>query len=98
MTATCTASRADQTGGAEHHLTRPVDGVERHGADLIHDPEQRLEGGLNRVAPLDGDIPMQDLLQDLGVGHQPMPLDHQTLELTHRHSARVIPSRLARRR
>jgi len=35
---------------------------------------------LDRVAPPDGDVPVEDLLEDLGAGHQPFAVDHGPLE------------------
>jgi hypothetical protein len=40
--------------------------------DLVHDAEQSIEGGLDGIAALDRNLTMQDLLQHLGVGNQPL--------------------------
>ena len=37
------------------------------GEDFVGDAQERVEGGLDRVTPIDGDIPVQDLLECLDV-------------------------------
>ena len=69
MTAACNASR--RTGqGAEHDVFGALDIGTRHRQHLVHDPEQRVERRLNALASVDGDIAMQDFLQDLGARHE----------------------------
>jgi len=50
------------------------------GKHLIDNAEQRVERRLDRVAPLDRDVPMEDLLQNLGVGHEPSSVEHAALQ------------------
>jgi hypothetical protein len=79
MTATCTASRAES-----RRLPRTIafafddGGVD--GEYLVNHPDQRIEGGLNRVAPVDGHVTMQDLLQHLGIGDEALTVRDALLE------------------
>jgi len=42
-----------------------------NGEDFVDDSEERIECGLHRVAAVDCDIAMENLLEDFGVSHQP---------------------------
>ena len=53
----------------EENCLRTLDGAPIDGPDVIDDAEQRVECGLDRIAPADRGVAMQDLLQHLGVGH-----------------------------
>ena len=56
-----------------HH--RAVDGK-----NLIYDTEQSVKGRLDRVPTIDGNIAVQDLLQDLGIGDQALTIGDQLFE------------------
>lgn len=45
-----------------------IDAIDRE--DVIHDALERSESGRNSLATVDGGVPMQDLLQNLGIRHQ----------------------------
>ena len=47
---------------------------------LVDDAEQSVEGRLDGVPAVNGDVPMQNLLQHLGVGHQALAVVHQLFE------------------
>jgi hypothetical protein len=47
---------------------------------LIDDAEQSVERRLDGIPAVDGDVPMQDLLQDLGVGDEALALIDQLFE------------------
>ena len=49
---------------------------------LIYDTEQCIKSRLNRVAPVDGDINVQDFLQYLGIGNKTLTVGNQFLEQT----------------
>jgi hypothetical protein len=51
---------------AEHDALGAVGIGELDGEDLVGDAQERIEGGLDRVAPVDGDIAVEDLLEHLG--------------------------------
>ena len=53
------------------------DGNRKH---LIDDTEDRVEGGLDRVPALNGDVPVQDLLQHLGVRNEPFTVGNGALQ------------------
>lgn len=59
---------------------RPVDSTGVDGKHFVDDSQQRVEGGLDRIAPIDGDVAVKDLLQHLGVGHESCPLGDVSLE------------------
>ena len=47
---------------------------------LIYYTEQCVKSRLNCVAPIDGDIPVEDFLQDLGIGYKTLTVGYQFLE------------------
>ncbi len=47
---------------------------------LIGDAEQSVKGGLDGIAAVDGDVPVQDLLQDLGIRNKALPVADKTFE------------------
>jgi hypothetical protein len=47
---------------------------------LIDDSEQSVERGLDCIAAIDGDVPVQDLLKYLGIGNQALALADQLLQ------------------
>jgi hypothetical protein len=52
----------------------------RHVQHLIDDAQQSVERWLDGVTAVDGDVTMQDLLQDLGVGDEALALIDQPFE------------------
>ncbi len=65
---------------AEEHGARAVDGFEIDWKHLVHQAEERIEGGLDGVSPVYRGIPVQDLLQNLGIGHEALLVGDATLE------------------
>jgi hypothetical protein len=65
---------------SQDNLLGALGGAPRNVKHLIDDAEQSVEGRLDSVPPVDGDVPMQDLLQDLGVGDQALAVIDQLLE------------------
>jgi hypothetical protein len=53
-----------------------------HREHLVHHPEDRVEGRLDRVAPVDRYIAMADLLQHLRVGHEALASGQRGLQQT----------------
>ena len=51
-----------------------------HREYLVDDAEQDVEGWLDRIAAPYRDIAMKDLLQHLGIGHQPSALGNEPLQ------------------
>ena len=47
---------------------------------VVHHGEQGVIGGLHGVASVDGDVPVQDLLEYLRVGHQPLTASYALIE------------------
>ena len=47
---------------------------------LIDDSEQSVERGLDCIAAIDGDVPVQDLLKYLGIGNQALALADQLFQ------------------
>jgi hypothetical protein len=47
---------------------------------LIDDPEQSVEGRLDCISAIDGDVPVQDLLKYLGIGNQALALADQLFQ------------------
>ena len=47
---------------------------------LIDDAEQSVERGLNCIATIDGDVPVQDLLKYLGIANQALALADQLFQ------------------
>jgi hypothetical protein len=60
-----------EPGSAQNEVLGALDIRSTDGKDFIHDAENRIEGGLNRLATIDRHVPMQDLLEDLGARHEP---------------------------
>jgi len=80
MTARWTASRADSRRCPRTISLATLDGDPRNAKHLIDNPEQSVEGRLDGVPTVDGDVPMQDLLQDLGVGDEALAVTDQLFE------------------
>jgi hypothetical protein len=53
----------------DNHFGTLGGGPRKH-KHLIDDPKQSVERRLDGVPAVDGDVPMQHLLQDLGVGRE----------------------------
>ena len=49
---------------------------------LIYYTEQCVKSTMNCVAAIDGDIPVQDFLQNLGIGNKTLTVGDQFLEQT----------------
>lgn len=45
--------------------------------NLVDNGSERVERRLDGIPPADGHIAMQDLLEDLGIGDEPLPLAYQ---------------------
>lgn len=48
--------------------------------DLINYPEECVERRLNSIMAADGDIAVQNLLKDLGIGHQSLAIANQSFK------------------
>ena len=66
----------------EDNLLRTLDNGAVNREHLIYYTEQRVESWLNCVATIDCDIPVQDFLQDLGIGNKTLTVGDQLLEQT----------------
>jgi hypothetical protein len=69
-----------QPSMSQDNLLGPFGGRPREVKHLIDDAEESVERRLDGVAAVDGDVPMQDLLQDLGVGDQALAVINQLFE------------------
>ena len=67
MTAMWIASRAERVGDELEDPPRAFDVAMLDRIDDVDDPHHRREGGIDHVGPIDRPIPMEDLLEDLGV-------------------------------
>ena len=56
-----------QTRTTKHDSFRPLEVGQFDGEDFVGDAQERVEGGLDRVAPINRDIPVQDLLKHFDV-------------------------------
>jgi hypothetical protein len=65
--------RADQCA-CEDDRSGAFDDREINREDLVHQAQHGVEGRLDGVEPINRDVPVQDLLEDLGIGHEPLPL------------------------
>ena len=59
-----------QPSMSQDNLLGTLGGGSRNVKNLIDDAEQCVERRLDGVPAVNGDVPMQDLLQDLGVGDE----------------------------
>ncbi len=59
-----------QTRFSKDDLLGPFEVRKFYGEDFVGDAQERVEGGLNRIAPIDGDVSVQDLLERLDVGDE----------------------------
>ena len=69
-----------EVDGSEDDLTGALHVGRGDGEHFIDNTEQRIERRLNRVSPLNGDVSMEDLLQDLRVCYEPPSVEHAALE------------------
>jgi hypothetical protein len=65
---------------SQDNLFSPLGGGPRNVKHLIDDPDQSIERRLNGVPAVDGHVPVQDLLQDLGVGDEALAVIDQLFE------------------
>ena len=69
-----------QPSVSQNDLFGTLGGGLRNIEHLIDDPKHGIERRLDGVAAVDGDVPMQDLLQDLGVSNEALPVINQLFE------------------
>jgi hypothetical protein len=65
---------------SEDNLFGTLGSGSRNIKHLVDDPEQSVECRLDGVAPVDGDVAMQDLLQHLGIGDEALAVIDQLFE------------------
>ena len=65
---------------SQDNLLGTLGGGPRNVKHLIDDAEQSVERRLDGVPAVEGDVPMQDLLQDLGVSDQALAVIDQLFE------------------
>jgi len=53
-----------------------------NGQHFVSNTKQCIECGLDGIAAIYGHIPVQDLLQDLGIGNEALPVTDQVFEQT----------------
>ncbi len=53
---------------------------EVYGKHLINNAENRFVCGLDCVTPIDGDVPMENLLEDFSIGHEALTLADQSFQ------------------
>src|SRR5207237_4284173 len=61
-----------QVAIAEHQCFCGLNGGNIDRKDLVDNPVQKIEGRLNRFAPVDGRVPMQNLLKNCGSRDEPV--------------------------
>ena len=61
-------------------VLRPLHVHVLDGQHLIDDRAQRIECRLDRVAAANRSVTVEDFLEDLRVGYEPLPLDSETFE------------------
>ena len=64
----------------QDNLLGTLGGGPRNVKHLIDDAKQSVERRLDGVPAVNGDVPMQDLLQDLGVGNEALAIIDQLFE------------------
>jgi len=65
---------------AEHQCLCGLDGGDVNRKDLVDDPVQKIEGRLNRFEPVDGRVPMQNLLKNFGIRDEPFAIRDGVIE------------------
>jgi hypothetical protein len=71
-----------ELGVANDDFSSLVGNLQIHGHYVIHHLEQDIETRLDRIATVDGDVAVEDLLQDLDIRDQPAPFGDGALEQT----------------
>jgi len=69
-----------QPSMSQDNLLGTLGGGPRDVKHLIDDAQQSVKRRLDGVPAVDGDIPMQDLLQDLGVGDEALAVSDQLFQ------------------
>lgn len=65
---------------AQHDSPGAVDVGKLYSENLIDDTQERVEGGLDRVSSVDGDIEVEDFLEHLDVRDEPLCVCEQPLQ------------------
>jgi hypothetical protein len=65
---------------AEHDALGALDVGELHSEDLVDDSQERVEGGLDSVPPVDGDVAVEDLLEHLDVRDEALCVREELLQ------------------
>ena len=69
-----------QTRVAQHDSLGPLDVGKLHSENFIDDTQERIEGGLNRVAPVDGNVTVENLLEHLDVCDEALRVREQLFQ------------------
>lgn len=69
-----------QVGMTNHDFPCNLDSVDINGQYLVNDFEQDLKTRLNCIATIDRDVAVENLLQDLRIGHEPPSLGDSPFE------------------
>ena len=67
---------------ADDDFPSTLDDREVHRQHFVDDLEKDVEARLNCIAVVDGDVTMEDLLKDLGIGDEPTSLSDCALQQT----------------
>ena len=70
ITAAWSASRAERRRWPRQDDFRPFSVCERDREDLFDRTQDRVEGGLDGIPAIEGDIPVEDFLENLGISDQ----------------------------
>lgn len=65
---------------AQYGLLGALGCVQVNGQNLVHNAQKSVKGGLYRVAPLNGGVPMQNFLEHFCVRDEALPIAHQSFE------------------
>jgi hypothetical protein len=74
------ASRAERRRYPEDNLFGTFGNCPVNGKHFIHNIQKGIKSKLKVMMPIDGRIPMQNLLQDLGVRNQALTLAHELFQ------------------
>jgi hypothetical protein len=69
-----------QLRAPKHDPLGALDVSQLHREDLVGDSQKSIEGGLDRVAPVDGHVPMENLLEHFGIRDEALFLREEPLE------------------